>query len=169
MYTALANVAVFQHLPTFNLMLPVMVGVMAGLGIVGAIHYLIRPRAVRAAKAAPAPQEVHPDPFIHGSPGDNRNSFRRKGNPVEVLVVNQKTKAAPFKGYVFDRSVGGLGLYFDAPIEKESQLTVRPVNAPHMAPWVEVVVKSCRESEGGWEVGCQFVRTPPWALLLMFG
>ena len=166
----LANLAVFPHVPALNFMLPVMVGVMAGLGIVGAIHFLIRPRAIRVVKAAPVPQqEVIADPFVHGSPGDNRSSFRRQGNPVEVLVVNQKTKAAPFKGYVLNRSIGGLGLYSDAPIEADSPLTVRPVNAPHIAPWVEVTVKSCRPSEGGWEIGCQFVRTPPWALLLMFG
>jgi hypothetical protein len=165
-YALLADFSVDPHLPQLNTLLPVAAGVVAGLGVVGMLHYLIRPRIVLARTNSPT--EVV-DPFVHGSAGELRKSFRRQGNPVEVLLVNQHTRAAPFKGYVVDRSVGGLGLLLEDPVELEAQLTVRPVNAPHIAPWVEIVVKSCRRSDPGWEVGCQFVKTPPWALLLMFG
>jgi hypothetical protein len=166
MYPLLADLSVDPQLPQLSTLLPVAAGVVAGLGVVGMVHYLMRPRV---ALARPAAQAEVADPFVHGSASELRKSFRRQGNPVEVLLVNQHTKAAPFKGYVVDRSVGGLGLLVEDPVELESQLTVRPVNAPHIAPWVEIVVKSCRQSSPGWEVGCQFVKTPPWALLLMFG
>jgi hypothetical protein len=62
-----------------------------------------------------------------------------------------------------------LGLFVEGPIEVGKHLNVRPINAPPITPWVEVIVKSCREANRGYEVGCQFVRTPPWAILLMFG
>jgi hypothetical protein len=151
--------------------LPVTAGVVAGLGVVGAIHWCIRPR-MRVAAAATAARQQQPevlDPFIYGSSVEQRKNFRREGNPVEVLIVNQQTKGPPMKGYVVNRSVGGLGLLSEIPMDVEAQLAVRPTNAPHMAPWVEVVVKVCNASRPGWEIGCQFVKTPPWAVLLMFG
>jgi hypothetical protein len=48
-------------------------------------------------------------------------------------------------------------------------LEVRAVNAPAVTPWTEVEVRSCRRTQDGWEAGYKFVRTPPWAILLMFG
>jgi hypothetical protein len=109
------------------------------------------------------------DPFVHGSATENRKSLRRSGNPVEVLIVNPANRTDPFKGYVVDRCVGGLGLLVEKTFEAEQRLSVRPTNAPPMTPWVELIVKSCRQSDPGYELGCQFVRTPPWAVLLMFG
>jgi hypothetical protein len=156
------------RLPALGVLLPVAAGVVAGLSVVGLIHRLGRGRGTGWAPRKKPEQQVE-DPFIHGSATENRKAFRRQGNPVEVLVVNQQSQAAPFKGYVIDRSVGGLGLLLEGPIESGTLLTVRPVNAPHIAPWVEIVVRSSRESNPGWEIGCQFVKTPPWSILLMFG
>jgi PilZ domain len=167
-FTLLADFSMDPPVLYLKLTVPVIAGAVAGLGVVGLIHYLIRPRIAAKVAVAPAAAEAH-DPFLKGSVGELRKSFRRQGCPVEVLAVNQQTNAAPFKAYVVNRSVGGLGLLLENPIAPETPMTVRPINAPQIAPWIEVVVKSCRESNVGWEVGCQFVKTPPWALLLMFG
>jgi hypothetical protein len=165
-------------LPTSNVALPIVVGIVAGLGLVGMIHFLTRPRKVTAGVsvnvtsqvAAPqAPTAPSDDPFVSGSGSEQRQSFRRKGNPVEVVVINQKNQGSPLKGYVVNRSVGGLCLQLDSPIEEETQLSVRPANAPHIAPWVDVVVKNCRRGDRDFEIGCQFVKVPPWPVLMMFG
>jgi hypothetical protein len=153
--------------PSGGLFLPVAAGVVAGLGVVGAIHLLVRGR--QPAAAPPAAEQPALDPFVHGSASEQRGSFRRQGNPVEVQVVNQTTHSVQMRGWVVDRSVGGLGLLMDQPIDAGSLLTVRPTNAPPLTPWIEVTVRSCRQSNPGYEVGCQFVKTPPWALLLTFG
>lgn len=154
------------HLP---LLIPVAAGVVAGFGVVGAIHFLIRPRKSLRPPQPKKDAAAVPDPFVHGSSGELRKSFRREGNPVEVLIVNQQTKAPPFKGYVINRSVGGLGLLTEEMLEEGTQLSVKTTNATQMTPWIEVVVRSRREVTPGWEVGCQFLKTPPWSVLLMFG
>jgi hypothetical protein len=159
----------FSNLPLF---LSVAAGVVAGLGTVGAIHYLIRPR--RTAAPVPdsfdrPPDNLPPDPFVHGSASENRSSFRRQGNPVEVKIVNKDMEGAQVGGWVVDRSIGGLGLLVETPFDVDTTWAVRPTNAPPVAPWVQVVIKSCRQSKHGWEVGCQFTKTPPWAVMLLFG
>jgi hypothetical protein len=164
----IADFSAGTYLAHPNIMLPVAVGVVAGMGVVGLIHCLIRPRKANLQQAA-ADVKQQTDPFVFGSATENRKAFRRQGNPVEVSIVNQQYKDQPFKGYVTDRSVGGLCLLLEGPLAVGASLTVRPVNAPHIAPWIDITVKSCRESNPGFEVGCQFVKTPPWAVLLMFG
>jgi hypothetical protein len=175
-FTLLAEVSAQPNLPDLHVALSVAAGVVAGLTVAGVLHSVfLRARVVReeapvAKPAAPGSggQEVA-DPGGVYSGAENRKSFRRQGNPVEVLVVNQRSNAPAFKGYVIDRSVGGLGLLLQSPLEKGTQLTVWPVNAPHTAPWVEIIVRGCRQLDSGWEIGCQFVKTPPWSILLMFG
>jgi hypothetical protein len=156
-----------SHWLGMGLLLPVAAGVVAGLGVVGTIHYF-----TRVGKKVPeAPKEERPgsDPFVNGSTNEHRKSFRRKGNPVEILVIDQSIQAAAVKGYVVNRSVGGICVQMDSPMEINAELTVRATNAPHIAPWVEVVVTNCRKAEVGYHIGCQFVRTPPWPVLMTFG
>ena len=150
-----------------NAILPIAAGVGTGLAVVGLIHFFRRGRK----QAAPVEQKpAKPaDPFVHGSANEKRKSFRRKGNPIHVQVIDQATESQPVTGMVINRSVGGLCLQLDRPLSINAELTVRPTNAPHIAPWVEVVVRNCREGEIGYEVGCQFVKTPPWPVLMMFG
>jgi hypothetical protein len=165
----LAEATMDGRLPYLHLILPVAAGVVAGLGAVGAFHFLTRPRT-RVLALRQRPQAPAPDPFVHGSASEQRKSLRRQGNPVEVLITDPlSTTASPWTGYVVDRSVGGLCLLVEDPIPTNATLSVRPTNAPDMTPWVEVVVKACREVNPGHEVGCQFVKTPPWSVLLMFG
>lgn len=162
----MADLAATPQLPGINLVVPVVVGVVVGLGAVGLIHYALRSSSKEKKRA---PEQAAPDPFVHGSASEQRNSFRRQGNPVEVAIINARAPSTQFRGWVLDRSVGGLCLMMDDNQQPDTTLRVRPANAPPLTPWTEVVVKSCRESNHGHEVGCQFVKTPPWAILLMFG
>jgi hypothetical protein len=153
----------------FQWPLTVGAGVVAGLGVVGTLHFLIRPRMTFTPPPTTKPRQETADPFVHGSAFEQRKAFRREGNPIEVMVVDSMTDQALRSCFVVNRCVGGLGLFAETTIEPGSQLKVRPTNAPPITPWVEVVVKSCRPATRGFEIGCQFVKTPPWAILLMFG
>lgn len=114
----------------------------------------------------PTPQ---PDPFVHGSASERRASLRRGGNPVAVLISDAETKLPPFQGWVLDRSMGGLCLSVDQAVPTGTVLSVRAANAPPNVSWVQVEVKNCRQEGSAWELGCQFLRTPTWGVLLLFG
>lgn len=118
------------------------------------------------AAAPPAPDL---DPFEHGSVSEKRQAVRRSGNPVEVQVVDPGTKAPLTNGWVLDRSTGGLSLQLFDSLAPNTVVSVRPTKAPDLMPWVEVEVRSCRPQNGGWEIGCKYLRTPPWSVQLLFG
>jgi hypothetical protein len=106
---------------------------------------------------------------VQGSASEQRKAYRRSGNPVAVFIRTPGTGMEPKRASVLNRSTGGLCLDIEQPVQEETLLEVRPANAPPITPWVEIKVKDCRRTVDGWQLGCQFVRTPPWALLLMFG
>jgi hypothetical protein len=84
-----------------------------------------------------------------------------------AVADEQLEKVEP--GWVVDRSTGGLKLCFEGPLAGGTVLNVRLWNAGGVAPWVQVVVRYCYQENDHWKVGCQFVKTPPWSVLLMFG
>lgn len=111
------------------------------------------------------------DPFAQGSASEQRASFRRTGNPVEIIYASAEIKH-PRRGYVLDRSVGGLRLMLDHDLAPDTVLMVRPANVSEIIPETEIVVRSCRPSAtqpGQFDLGCQFVKSPPYSLLLLFG
>jgi len=165
----IADLTVDWYMPGLDLILPVVVGVVAGLGFVGTFHFFTRARKKVAAPPTVKEEPPKSDPFTHGSGSEQRQAFRRLGNPIEVLVVDRASQGSQVKGYVVNRSVGGLCLQMDCPINLLAELRIRPTNAPHIAPWVEVVVKNCRKADRGYEIGCQYVKIPPWPVLMMFG
>ncbi len=164
----LANSAPVASPPGLQMLLPIAVGLVAGLGVVGAIHFATRAAELRHCRNKRW-KKKGPIPLSAAAASEQRKAFRRKGNPIEVQVVDKATQGPPQRGYVLDRSVGGLGLQLDRPLEPATYLTIRPTNAPHIAPWVDVVVHYCREGEDGYDIGCQFVKIPPWPVLMMFG
>ncbi len=99
--------------------------------------------------------------------------FRRQGNPVEVHVafpVDQKKE--PQFGSVLDRSMGGMRLAMFHEVEVGTVVSVRPIHVDDIVPWVELEIRSCRLSEempGRYEVGCQYVKSPPYSIQLLFG
>lgn len=99
---------------------------------------------------------------------DRRVSLRRTGAVVQVAVADARKEGIE-PGWVVDRSMGGLGLHLNGPLQPGTILNVRPWDAGAMAPWVEVTVRNCWKEDDSWKVGCQFARTPPWSVLLLFG
>jgi hypothetical protein len=109
------------------------------------------------------------DPFVFGSAAERRVALRRRGNPKEIMVSDAEVKEAPFQAWVVDRSTGGLCLSLGEEIPVGKVLSVRALNAPDTIPWVQIEVRSCRHEDDGWEAGCQFLKTPSWSVMLLFG
>jgi hypothetical protein len=128
-----------------------------------------RSRAARAeSAAADAPDRPH-DPFEKGSITEQRQGVRRKGNPIEVLISDPEAEEAPVRGWVLDRSVNGLCLLVDEEIAVGTVLSVKPRQSPPGMPWIRAEVRNCKKDNTGYQAGCQFVSTPPWGILLLFG
>jgi hypothetical protein len=132
------------------------------------VNWLISGRRKNRAKQVAAVSEER-DPFVHGGSSERRSALRRGGNPVAILISDAETRAKPSPGWVIDRSTGGLCLSVSEPVVEGTILSVRTSNAPETIPWVQLEVKNCRLVGREYELGCQFVRTPPWSVLLLFG
>jgi hypothetical protein len=144
--------------------------------LVASVGYLVLglrsspPKALPSPVATPpSPTELAYDPFLDGAALERRYGPRRKGNAVSVFISNAEATAEPFPGWVIDRSVGGLRLAVDRSVAKNVILSVRTTNAPESIAWAQVEVKNCVQHGLNWELGCAFVRTPPWSVLLLFG
>lgn len=153
-------------LPFGEIWLPVVAGLVVALVALGFVQLFGRRRM--ATEPPPPSVKAKPDydPFIQGSATEQRRAIRRGGNPVEVIITYNQAEA---RGWVIDRSTGGLCLSMGEEVPPGSHLKLLPVNATNMIPSVEVEVRSCRASKNGFEVGCQFVKQPTWAVLLLFG
>jgi hypothetical protein len=142
--------------------------VATGLTLVAG-RWLFARRAPRPTPRSQAGEASRPDPFEHGSSTEQRRALRRSGNPVEVLVSDAEVTAEPVPGWVLDRSVGGVCLALSDEVAAGTVLSLRPRQAPPGTPWVRAEVRTCKKAQDQFEVGCQFVRTPPWSILLLFG
>ncbi len=134
-------------------------------------RWALRRRRNRPPVPPPPAEPASPDydPFDQGSLTERRRALRRKGNSVEVLVGEGESPAEPVRGWVIDRSTGGLCLLLSEEVASGTVLSVRPRTAPPETPWVRVEVRRCKKVRSGYEVGCRYERTPPWAVLLLFG
>lgn len=122
--------------------------------------------------AAPAPGKARlswEDPSTIPEIGERRAFIRRRGHAVSVSISNAGGDAEPFSGRVRNRSIGGLCLLVPRAVEANVILSIRTADADTKAPWVQVEVKWCRPRDDEWELGCKFVRTPPYCQLLLFG
>ena len=86
-----------------------------------------------------------------------------------MLVTSPALKNEVASGYVLDRSTGGLRLALTVAVASGITLQVRADNAPDNTPWVTVLVRNCRHAGQHYELGCEFDKTPPWNVLLLFG
>lgn len=100
---------------------------------------------------------------------DRRGAVRREGQPVRVTLASNTFRGGACDGYVIDRSTGGLKIASQAAVAPGSTLQVRAVDAPDNVGFVTLLVRSCRNSDGHFELGCEFEKTPPWNVLLLFG
>ena len=84
------------------------------------------------------------------------------------LVEDDVTKT-PHSGWVLDRSTGGMRLEVEREFAVGAFLKVRPRTTAAAPPWTDVVVRSCAPEAGGWQLGLQFVKTPSYNVLMLFG
>jgi hypothetical protein len=99
----------------------------------------------------------------------DRRSWPRRKRALQVVLQDAAGEGDPFPAWVMDRSLGGLGLSVDQPLEEGTMLRVRRPNASSDVPWVEIQVKSVRIKETTWEIGCQFTRSLTFDVLMQFG
>lgn len=88
---------------------------------------------------------------------------------MKVLLSSPTFKTGTATGYVVDRSMGGLRIAMQMSLPIGGTLMVRTTNAPDTIPWVTVFIRSCRANGKLYELGCEFDKTPPWSVLLLFG
>jgi hypothetical protein len=138
----------------------------AALMLILALTFLRRP--------APPPPRAKAggrrDSFDPGSFTERRSSVRRADKVTQVLISDADATAEPFPGLVYDRSLSGLRISVSRAVETNMILSVRAIDGETSSDWIQVEVKRCRvRTDGCWELGCQFVRTPPYNQLLLFG
>jgi hypothetical protein len=156
------------------LWMPLLVGMGVGVLMIATGNVVMRRRR-RSRRLAqlpsgnPTPGGPDYDPFTLGSPSDQRKAFRRQGNLVGVWYKLPKDDSPARPGLVLDRSVSGVRLALDEEVAPGVRLLLLPEGASDMTPWTEVEVRTCRAIDDSWEAGCQFVKVPPWSVLLMFG
>ncbi len=100
---------------------------------------------------------------------DRRTSVRRDGAPIKIVVSSPAFQKGQDSGYVLDRSTGGLRIALGTAVAAGTSLMIRATHAPDSAPWVTVLVRSCKHTGQHHELGCEFEKTPPWNVLLLFG
>ncbi len=142
-------------------------GWVLAIGLGGAVLGAVLVTTFFARK--PAKKTLPPHPYALGTAVEQRGAHRRKGNPIGVHITDAEAKGEPIHGVITNRSAGGLGLEVDRPIDVNTTVSVRVVNAPVTVPWIQVLVRSCRQQQNGWLLGCQFVKPPPWSIMLLFG
>lgn len=137
-------------------------------GVAGVIYWLSRPRA----RGVVQPAETVETPLLAVKKPNQRGAARRQGNTVQVHIAAPDNKNDPEVGSVIDRSMGGMRLALFGEVESGTVLSIRPVNADEMVPWVDIEIRSCKtstEMPGLFEVGCQYVKSPPYSIQLLFG
>ncbi len=100
---------------------------------------------------------------------DRRASVRREGTLVKIMATSPAFKNGTNPGYVLDRSTGGLKLALEAGMAPGSSMQIRANHAPETTPWVTVIIRNCTDTGEHFEMGCEFEKTPPWNVLLLFG
>jgi hypothetical protein len=99
---------------------------------------------------------------------ERRTAPRRRGNAVAAHLADD-TDSLPAEVWVIDRSLGGLCLLAEVPIEVGSRLRVRPRHASGNAIWTPIRIRACHRDREGWMLHCQFLQIPPMNVLLLFG
>jgi len=143
-------------------------GWVIAIGVVGAGLGILFVTTLFTRKT-PRKSNMPPEPFAFGTTLEQRGAHRRKGNPIGVQITDAEAKGEPFDAVVVNRSAGGLCLETDRPIDATTIVSIRVINAPVTVPWIEVQIRSCRQEDSTWLLGCQFVKPPPWSIMLLFG
>lgn len=158
-----------NRLPHWEIWLPIVIGMVAGSLSIVAFKAIVRsgPRVKMAPRPNKEPRDY--DPYQRPSASEQRKTLRRDGNPVEVYIAAEGSNEPGWRGWVIDRSMGGLCLSLTDEFKPGALLRVMPANATTMTPWTDIEVCNVRQAKDGFEVGCKFRKQPPWAILLLFG
>jgi hypothetical protein len=157
------------HLPYASILLPL--GVF--IAIAGGCFWMLRPaQPLVMDEIEETGVGLTTANLMIGKAKNQRVAPRRKGNPVEVFVAAPDAKESTATGSVQDRSLGGLRLALYQEVPVGTVLVVRPVGAADIVPWVDIVVRSCKKSTempSQFEIGCEYVKAPAYAIQLLFG
>ena len=97
------------------------------------------------------------NPYSAVSTPKRRQTPRGRGAPSRILILAKNGPKDPFSGWVINRSIGGLfALRFFNRFEEGALLKVCPAKDVLNDDWYEVLVRYCRATETGWEMGCEF-------------
>ena len=107
--------------------------------------------------------------FLQGIIQDRRAAPRRQGGTTVELEVSLGNEQPTVRAWVLNRSIGGLGLLMDTPLELGQVIKVRARNSQGIKNWVELTVRNCRRSGIQYEIGGQFHHIPDWNQMLQFG
>jgi hypothetical protein len=172
---------------TWQMLMVPAAGVVVALAVLGAGFFFVNKRKAKTAAIdsvtdaeEPRPRRAPPaalqglrpatDPFIQGGASELRQSPRRAGQSIRVSIQLVNDPKTVFDGYVMDRSMGGLRLQVDRSLNHNQMLNVRSTDAPESVGSIQVQVRRITQlPDKSYEIGCQFIRTPPWAVLLTFG
>ena len=149
--------------------LPLVIGAGVGLGVLLLLGLRGRRPAAVADDSSTSLSGSSHWRAAEATYSDRRSSVRRDGAPIKILVSSPAFQTGQDHGYVLDRSTGGLRIALGTAVAAGTSLMVRACHAPDTVPWVTVLVRSCKPAGQHHELGCEFEKTPPWNVLLLFG
>ena len=158
--------------------LPIVIGGGVAIVVLSLLFLMNRKRRglseERLAAAATTSNAMNEEKALNWAPpeqsyADRRENVRREGTPVRVLLASPTLRNGVSDGYILDRSTGGLRVAMSIAMAPGSTMQVRAVNAPDTIGFVTVIIRSCRKNTDFFEIGCEFEKTPPWNVLLLFG
>jgi hypothetical protein len=144
------------------------VGILISALVVLVGFRLLRLRRSLSSRSSPKEDAPKPEPFYYGSSSEKRAAFRREGRATKVYISDVEKPEELCQGWVVERSLTGLRLMVPQAVPPNAVLSVHAVDAPQNVPWIQVSVVRCSPLDDRWELGCQFVRTPPFGELLQF-
>ena len=154
--------------------LPIVVGGVVAVLVLTYLFVTNRRRRPLAAVVAPPPNPATEEKALDWAPpeqsyADRRESVRRDGVPIRVVLSSAAFRNGVNDGFVVDRSTGGLKILMRTAMAPGGTVQVRAANAPDTIGFVTAIVRSCRAEGDHFIVGCEFEKTPPWNVLLLFG
>jgi len=151
---------------------PLCLAAFVGLALAG-VCLLVGTAWQRGRRAVPPAEtdeaDSFGDPFEVGSASERRTASRRMGRHVRIYVSDAAAEATPVEGWVLDRSLGGLCISLGRQMPPDTILSIRAYNASDTIPWAQVRVLRCESQGNHFQLGCQFIRTPPFNAMMLFG
>jgi PilZ domain len=154
--------------------LPIVVGGAVAILVLGYLFLTNRRRRSLADIAGNPAVTAAEEKALNWAPpeqsyADRRESVRRDGQPIRVILSSTSFRNGVNDGFVIDRSTGGLKIVTRTAMAPGGTVQVRAANAPDTVGFVTAIVRSCRPEGDHFVVGCEFEKTPPWNVLLLFG